>query len=119
MDRQVPEVRRGRDTPKAGDPVLSRAEVPTPIPTSPGGAVGPGPHTEAENLLPEGSSPQCRVGRLSPSQATLCGLQSLTFSPFSPKAPASPLGPGGPWTPWGEDAESDHSLKRQPLASER
>ena len=88
-----------------------------PIPASPGRAVGLGPHIKAENLLPEGISPQCQVGREAPAGPTFCGLESLTFCPFSPKAPASPLGPGGPWIPWGEDAESEHSLKRQPLAA--
>lgn len=95
MDRQVPEVRWGRDTPKAGDPVLSRAEVPTPIPDSPGGAVGPGPHTEAENLLPEGSSPQCQVGHLSPSRAHPLWARVTDLLSFQSEGTCVALRPGG------------------------
>lgn len=92
MDRQVPEVQWGRDTPKAGDPVLSRAKVPTPIPASPGRAVGPGPHTKAENLLPEGSSPQ---SLLSPSRAHPLWARVTDLLSFQSEGTCIALGPRG------------------------
>lgn len=99
MDRQMQEVQwrwgggRG-ETPKAGHPVLSRAEVPMPIPASPGRAVGPGPHTKAENLLPEGISPPCQAGHEAPAGPPLWARVTDLLS-FQSEGTCIALGPGG------------------------